>query len=733
MGGSGGDDEAMPSDDETQLITEGENGFVDDDETKSKGSTMEDIEGEKRNFDADLKLPPTGNDSGIETIEPTGNKNVKVDVDIEIETDEYKGAMMDVEEDSSGDMMIDENNEEGANCDIMKEDTDVETDDSMNEIPTRSSMNKDTGTNPKAVVEHTKASTKEMFTSDCKEDTKNRTHQEALNGNTSMNDENLYREEGDSGSSDGIVIGDQTETDENNDNRKEEEMEFEIDTRHSESMHVNEKVDKIKEGRTSCDSSSLNEESKNSRKFNSRNNEEVDDQLDNQDDPIIENKKEDTAGDKAVSSKEDSTSKEEKEKHKKKIDGAHEEMINNHKPIDALNKEDTIDHVPREEEELRLESENAYQYFVGDIVNLKTTHKGYYVDKARITSVNTDNTYDMKYVMTGRTKKSVKLEQIVENDTNAENGKNADPSSLALDHDEAGPSDIPEYIGGEPEKRKSTPNRRSSRKKMERTNDERSVSTSSRSIRSRQGSPATRSSKRTPRIIKKTNEEVEVGEEESVGISEGGSITSTVSRAKRVAARRSIRNKDKDDDSHSTANVTKKIKTRNGLPPRPPIESGSIGPTRRSARSKNAKNNVAENDNDEVSIHSRVSTRSRLSTIRDSKQNNNTAENDDDVSVKSRVSTRSKSSTTRGSKPKNITAENDDDEVSVQSRVSTRSKPSTARGPKQEAKLPPIGEDKVDFSKMTVKELQSECREKRIAYSGLRKADLIEKLQKSID
>merc|ERR1712238_260524 len=108
----------------------------------------------------------------------------------------------------------------------MKEDTDVETDDSMNEIPTRSSMNKDTGTNPKAVVEHTKASTKEMFTSDCKEDTKNRTNQEALNGNTSMNDENLDREEGDSGSSDGIVIGDQTETDENNDNRKEEEMEF---------------------------------------------------------------------------------------------------------------------------------------------------------------------------------------------------------------------------------------------------------------------------------------------------------------------------------------------------------------------------------------------------------------------------------------------------------------------------------------------------------------------------
>merc|ERR1712238_320107 len=195
-----------------------------------------------------------------------GNKNVKVDVDIEIETDEYKDAM------------IDENNEEGANCDIMKEDTDVETDDSMNEIPTRSSMNKDTGTNPKAVVEHTKASTKEMFTSDCKEDTKNRTNQEALNGNTSMNDENLDREEGDSGSSDGIVIGDQTETDENNDNRKEEEMEFEIDTRHSESMHVNEKVDKIKEGRTSCDSSSLNEESKNSRKFNSRNKEEVDDQ-----------------------------------------------------------------------------------------------------------------------------------------------------------------------------------------------------------------------------------------------------------------------------------------------------------------------------------------------------------------------------------------------------------------------------------------------------------------------
>merc|ERR1712161_63346 len=113
---------------------------------------------------------------------------------------------------------------------------------------------------------------------------------------------------------------------------------------------------------------------------------------------------------------------------------------------------------------------------------------------------------------------------------------------------------------------------------------------------------------------------------------------------------------------------------------------------------------------------------------------NNAAENDDDyVSVKSRVSTRSKSSTTRGSKPENITAENDDDEVSVQSRVSTRSKPSTARGSKQEAKLPPIGEDKVDFSKMTVKDLQSECREKRIAYSGLRKADLIEKLQKSID
>merc|ERR1712161_140005 len=105
-----------------------------------------------------------------------------------------------------------------------------------------SSMNKDTGTNPKAIVEHTKASTKEMFTSDCKEDTKNRTNQEALNGNTTMNDENLDREEGDSGSSDGIVIGNQTEIEEISDNRKEEGMEFEIDTRHSESMHVNEKA-----------------------------------------------------------------------------------------------------------------------------------------------------------------------------------------------------------------------------------------------------------------------------------------------------------------------------------------------------------------------------------------------------------------------------------------------------------------------------------------------------------
>jgi len=200
-----------------------------------------------------------------------------------------------------------------------------------------------------------------------------------------------------------------------------------------------------------------------------------------------------------------------------------------------------------------------------------------------------------------------------------------------------------------------------------------------------------------------------------------------------VTARRSVRNKDKDDDSHSATNVTKKLKPRTGLPPRPPTDSGSIGPPRRSARSKNVKNNAAENDDDEVSIQSRLSARSRLSTKRDSKQNHNTAENDDDISVQSRVSTRSRSSTGRGSKPENITSENDDDEASVQSRVSTRSKPSTARGSKQEAKLPPIGENNVDFSKMTVKELQSECREKEITYSGLRKAVLIEKLQKSMD
>jgi len=227
------------------------------------------------------------------------------------------------------------------------------------------------------------------------------------------------------------------------------------------------------------------------------------------------------------------------------------------------------------------------------------------------------------------------------------------------------------------------------------------------------------------------DEEEESGEEKSVDISVGGSVRSTASRPKRGAARRSVRNKNKDEDS--TATAAKKPKIRAGLPPRPPKDS-----------SKNTKNVDIEND-DEVSVKSRVSTRSRSSTTaRSSKQKIKNVDNDDDeVSVQSRVSARSRSSTARSSKRKNNAAENDDDddddddEASVQSRVSARSRSSAARTSKQEAKLSSIAEDtiqnNVNFSKMTVKELQSECRKREISYSGLRKAALIEKLQSTMD
>ena len=205
------------------------------------------------------------------------------------------------------------------------------------------------------------------------------------------------------------------------------------------------------------------------------------------------------------------------------------------------------------------------------------------------------------------------------------------------------------------------------------------------------------------------------------------------SRPKRGAARRGVRNKNKDEDS--TAPAAKKSMIRAGLPPRPPKDS-----------SKNTKNIDIEND-DEVSVKSRVSTRSRSSTTaRSSKQKkknvDNDDNNDDEVSVQSRISTRSRSSTARSSKQKNNAAENendddDDDEASVQSRVSVRSRSSAARSSKQEAKLSSITEDtiqnNVDFSKMTVKELQSECRKRKISYTGLRKAALIEKLQSTMD
>jgi hypothetical protein len=607
--------------------------------------------------------------------------------------------MMDVEEDSKGDMMIDDNDQQGTNRDHMKEDTDADTDDPMNEIPKNDTV--------------TRADL---------EDAKDRTNQDSLNEDTTMNDvtqltdkrnqsensdENSDREESNSDSSDGIVIVDQPEKEENNGNGngnlEEEEMEVENDNSGPSEQFLTRTVDDEKtDNFVISKECQEDEKSKNS---NSCSNDEVNDPLDSRDDIMIENNKEETVENEVVPVKNDS------------------------KSDDAL--DDTTGQIPKEKEELRLEPGNAYRYSVGDVVDLKSAHKGY-VDKARITSVNPDNTYDVKIDMTGRQKKSVKPEQIIES------SKNADLTSAASVHDkpnvedtnEAGPSDIPQFIGGEPEDGASTPTRKSIRKrKTGRTDDERSVSTSSRSMRSKQGSPATRSSKQGPGTLRRMDEEEESGEEKSVDISVGGSVRSTASRPKRGAARRSVRNKNKDEDS--TATAAKKPKIRAGLPPRPPKDS-----------SKNTKNVDIEND-DEVSVKSRVSTRSRSSTTaRSSKQKIKNVDNDDDeVSVQSRVSARSRSSTARSSKRKNNAAENDDDddddEASVQSRVSARSRSSAARTSKQEAKLSSIAEDtiqnNVNFSKMTVKELQSECRKREISYSGLRKAALIEKLQSTMD
>ena len=703
------DVEQYKANEEAEVVESGSNRDIE--ALSSDGSTTKDIEDEKRKVDADLEPRSTEKGVGIETIESTGNKDVEVELEVELETEECKDAMMDVEEDSKEDMMIDDNDQQGINRDCMKEDTDADTDVPMNEIPTRNSVNTVTGTDL--------------------EDAKDRTNQDSLNEDTTMNDviqltdrrnqsenndENSDREESDSDSSDKIVTVDQPEKEESNDgNRKEEEMEVENDNSGPSEQFLARTVDDEKTGNfVTSKECQEDEKAENSEHSNSCSNDEVNDPLDRRDDIMIENNKGETVENEVVPVKDDS------------------------KSYDAL--DDTTDQIPKEKKELRLEPGNTYQYLVGDVVDLKSAHKGY-VDKARITAVNPDNTYDVKINMTGHQKKSVKPEQIIES------SKNEDLANVALVHDEgkqqnvddtneAGPSDIPQFIGGEPEDEISTPTRKSTRKrKTGRTDDERSVSASSRSMRSKQESPATRSSKQGPGTLRRAGEEEESGEEKSVDISVGGSVRSTASRPKRGAARRGVRNKDKDEDS--TAPAAKKSMIRAGLPPRPPKDS-----------SKNTKNIDIEND-DEVSVKSRVSTRSRSSTTaRSSKQKkknvDNDDNNDDEVSVQSRISTRSRSSTARSSKQKNNAAENDDDdddddddEASVQSRVSARSRSSAARSSKQEAKLSSITEDtvqnNVDFSKMTVKELQSECRKREISYSGLRKAALIEKLQSTMD
>merc|ERR1711865_1042592 len=175
--------------------------------------------------------------------------------------------------------------------------------------------------------------------------------------------------------------------------------------------------------------------------------------------------------------------------------------------------------------------------------------------------------------------------------------------------------------------------------------------------------------------------------------------------------------------------------------------------------SKQNKNIDKSDDDDERSILSGVSLKSRSSTVRSFNQKNIATQiKDDEASNKSRLSTtkekkivaesdedgillqseastkRTRSSNRRSSKQNN--AKSDDDEDSVQSRVSTRSGASRTKNnrsnseEKQESKLPTIEEDTcIDFSKLTVKELRLACRKRNISITGLKKAGLIKALQ----
>merc|ERR1712028_226608 len=83
--------------------------------------------------------------------------------------------------------------------------------------------------------------------------------------------------------------------------------------------------------------------------------------------------------------------------------------------------------------------------------------------------------------------------------------------------------------------------------------------------------------------------------------------------------------------------------------------------------------NEREKSDDEISKKSRLSTRTAVSTARESKQNKNIDKSDDDDerSILSGVSLKSRSSTVRSFNQKNIATQIKDDEASNKSRLST--------------------------------------------------------------
>ena len=92
--------------------------------------------------------------------------------------------------------------------------------------------------------------------------------------------------------------------------------------------------------------------------------------------------------------------------------------------------------------------------------------------------MNQDNTYDVQYILSGRKRKSVEWDQIIESK------QNVDLINGTSDHDAL--DDIPEFIGGDEGSSKSTrKSRRRKKEKKEPADSERSISTCSRSMRSR--------------------------------------------------------------------------------------------------------------------------------------------------------------------------------------------------------------------------------------------------------